>query len=386
MKRACMVNPLRVCLMTAKMSPASGGLSVSVPGLAHGVDVFDDIEMHTLGTQDPSDPGAAMAWGQRAQAFPVTAPVSLQRAPAMKSALEQLNPDVVDVQGLWTWSSRLSLDYWRRYGKAYIITPRGMLDPWARRNSAWKKRLFSFYAESAHLRNVYCLRATAGMEAEHFRNMGLHAPIAIVPNAISVPELLPRPYKESRQVLFLSRIHPKKGIDILLNAWSKLEERHPGWVLVIAGIDENGHEAELKSLAKRLNLKRVSFPGPVHGAAKDALYRQSDLFVLPTYTENFGLVVAEALAQEVPVITTKNAPWSGLKDNQCGWWISLDQDKLVATMKNAMTLPREELWSMGVRGRTWIKKDFSHEKVSSMMRDVYLWCAGRSEKPEHVYK
>ncbi len=380
-----MSEPLRVALLTAKMSPAAGGLSVSVPGLAHGLDAFDDIEVYVLGTQDPTDPSAALQWGPHVQAFPVSAPSGLQRAPAMAPALERLAPDVVDVQGLWTWSSKVSLRHWQRHHQPYIVTPRGMLDPWARRNSAWKKRLFSAIAETAHIRHAHCIRATAEMEATHFRDMGLQAPIAIVPNAISIPTLAPRPTSDRRQALFLSRLHPKKGGDILLKVWARLQDNFPQWDLVIAGMDENGHEANLKALAKRLQLERVHFSGPVHGAEKDALYRGSDIFVLPTHAENFGLVIAEALAQEVPVITTTNAPWSGLNEKRCGWWLSLNESLFADTMAQAMTLPKEEIWAMGARGRAWIATDFAPEQVAEKMRNLYLWCAGRGRRPDYVH-
>lgn len=381
-----MPDPLRVVLLTGKMSPAAGGLSVSVPGLASGLAAYDDIEMHILGTQDPQNPAAAMSWGQRAQAFPISGPAALQRAPGMAAAVHRLAPDVIDVQGLWTWASRVSLDYWRRHRRPYVVTPRGMLDPWARRNSAWKKLLFGAFAENAHLQHAYCLRATAEMEAEHFRAMGLRAPIAVVPNSVSIPDLLPRPATHRSQILFLSRIHPKKGVNLLLQAWAMLQSRHPSWDLVIAGMDENGYEAELKAQATQLAVQRVSFIGPVHGAAKDLLYRKSDVFVLPTHAENFGLVVAEALAQEVPVITTTNAPWGGMEDKQCGWWIPLNVERLANTMTHAMTLPREDLRMMGANGRAWMKSDFAPEQTATKMRDVYMWCTGRAQKPDHVHE
>ena len=379
-----MVDPIRVALLTAKMSPAAGGLSVSVPGLAYGLDAFDEVEIHILGTRDPSDPEGAMSWGARVQAFPVASPASLQRAPDMAPALEELAPDVIDVQGLWTWTSRVSLDHWRRHRRPYVVTPRGMLDPWARRNSAWKKYLFAAFVENAHLRHAHCLRATADMEAQHFRDMGLRGPIAVISNAIPIPKLMPRPVNQRRQVLFLSRIHPKKGVDVLLKAWATLQDSHPHWNLVIAGIDENGHEAELKAQAERLRLQRVTFYGPVFGAAKEALYRSSHLFVLPTHAENFGLVVAEALAQEVPVITTTNAPWSRLEEKRCGWWIPLNRERLIDSMANAMSRPEADLQAMGARGRAWIRTDFAPEQVAAKMRDLYLWCAGRRERPDHV--
>ena len=378
-------SPLRVALLTAKMSPSAGGLSVSVPGLAYGLDTFPDVEMHVIGTQDATDIGAYKVWGNRARAFPTFGPKGLQYAPDLLGQLKKIEPDVVDLQGLWTWSSRVNLRHWQQSRKPYVVTPRGMLDPWALGNSAWKKRLFWLFVERSNLNNAHCLRATAEMEAEHFRNLGLRAPVAVVPNAIDIPELKPRIVKKERQILFLSRIHPKKGADILLKVWAELEPDYPDWRLVIAGIDERGHESELKFLARKLGVAHVSFPGDVFGDEKADLYRASDLFVLPTRAENFGIVVAEALAQEVPVITTKNAPWEGLHDQKCGWWIRLEPECLKAQMSQAMSLPSDELKAMGVRGREWIQKEFSSDRVCSEMRSVYEWVANRSPRPDNVY-
>lgn len=380
-----MGDSLRIALLTAKMSPSAGGLSVSVPGLAYGLDVFPDVEMHVVGTEDPNDIGASSLWGHRTRALPTFGPAALQYAPDLLSQLKEIGPDVVDLQGLWTWSSRVNLSHWQQSRKPYVVTPRGMLDPWALGYSAWKKRLFWCFVERSNLNNAHCLRATAEMEAQHFRDLGLCAPIAVVPNAIDIPKLKPRIVKKERQVLFLSRIHPKKGADVLLKVWAELEPYYPDWRLVIAGIDERGHESELKSLSRKLGVAHVSFPGDVYGDEKAALYRASDLFVLPTRAENFGIVVAEALVQEVPVITTTNAPWGGLHDQKCGWWISLEPERLKAQMSHAMSLPSGDLRAMGVRGRKWIQKEFSSERVCSEMRSVYSWVANRSPMPDNVY-
>ncbi len=379
-----MGDPLKVALLTGKMSPAAGGLGVSVPGLAFGVDAFDDIDMHVFGTQDPNDPMAARNWGPRVTSFRATKPVALQRAPAMAKALADLQPDLVDVQGLWTWASKVSLDHFKRTQTPYIVTPRGMLDPWARRNSAWKKRLFAAFAENAHLRAARCLRATSELEASHFRDIGLINPIAIVANGIDLPDLAEREIQPLRTLLFISRIHPKKGLSFLLNSWEAVYQDYPDWQLIIAGIDEGGHEAELKRMANDKHLKRIHFVGAVHGAQKQKLYRNADVFILPSHGENFGLVIAEALAQETPVITTTNTPWSGLKTHACGWSIELEQTKLNDTLRHALMQKPAALQIMGKRGRKWVRDDFSAEQVSVKMREIYLWAAGHRARPDHV--
>lgn len=376
---------LRILLLTGKLSPMAGGLAVSVPGLAYGLDSLDDLEMYVMGTSDPAHLAAAQVWGPRVEAFAVSGPAAMQYAPGMASAIRALRPNLVDVQGLWTYPSLANLRHARRTGTPYIVTPRGMLDPWARRNSAWKKRVATTAFERAHLRGAYCLRATAEMEAQHFREMGLVNPIAIVPNGISLPKLWLRTTGSLRQILFLSRIHPKKGVDILLKSWAVLQTEFLEWELVIAGIDENGYETELKRLARKLNLKRVRFVGEKHGDEKQKTYRDADIFVLPTHAENFGLVVAEALAQETPVITTHNAPWEGLSHNECGWWIDLNQTQLTDTMHTAMSMVPDRLAAMGRRGRNWVEREFGNEQVAPQMREVYLWAARGIQKPDYVY-
>lgn len=377
---------MRILLLTSRLSPAAGGLAVSVPGLAHSIDPLPGMEMHVMGTLDPADPGAAERWGPRVQGFDVKGPGALHYAPKMQRAIQTMRPDLIDMQGLWTYPSLASLRYTRRRQNfPYIVTPRGMLDPWARRNSAWKKALAGAAFERAHLRGATILRATAELEAQHFRDMGLTNPIAIVPNGIDLPVLEERQTPALRQMLFLSRIHPKKGVDILLKSWAQLADRHVGWELVIAGIDENGHEAELKQLALDLGVPRTRFIGERHGTEKQQLYRDADLFVLPTHAENFGLVVAEALAQETPVITTRNAPWPGLETERCGWWIDLDQHRLTETMRAALARPSAELAQMGRRGRRWVERDYMMTQVADRMREVYLWAGKQGPKPESIH-
>src|SRR5262249_30544183 len=149
-------------------------------------------------------------------------------------------------------------------------------------------------------------------------------PVAIIPNGMDLPELPARPTAgppAERIVLSLGRIHPKKGLPRLIHAWSKLEAGYPGWRLKIVGPPEVGHDNELRALTSALGLTRVSVEGPIYGDAKTAAYQEADVFVLSTLNENFGLTVPEALAAGTPAISTKGAPWSGLEEEGCGWWI-----------------------------------------------------------------
>jgi glycosyltransferase involved in cell wall biosynthesis len=187
-----------------------------------------------------------------------------------------------------------------------------------------------------------------------------------------------------RVLLSLGRIHPKKGLDRLIRAWVRVESAYPEWRLRIVGPDELGHASQLAALAAELKTQRVSIEGPVAGDAKTAAYREADLFVLPTLNENFGITVAEALAAGTPVIATKGAPWHGLAREGCGWWIDHGVEPLVATLAEAMDMERGVLRAKGAKGRAWMKRDFSWDRVAHDMLDVYGWLSSGSEMPGTV--
>jgi glycosyltransferase involved in cell wall biosynthesis len=377
---------MNLTLLTSTLSTAAGGLSVSVPNLARSLERAGADQVQVVGVEDPNDSAASSDWGSHVFAHRQSGLRAFGYAVGMQHTLARLAPDVIDVQGLWTYPSLANLRHHHSYNTPYVVTPRGMLDPWARERSKWKKRAVRLWFEDTHLAQATCLRATAEMEAEHFRSFGLHNPIAVVPNGVDVPHSLPtRSIDERRRLLFLSRIHPKKGISPLLRAWAAIEKARPQWELVIAGPDEVGHTAEMQTLARSLNLQRVEWRTAVHGEAKSALYRSADCFVLPTHAENFGLVVAEALAHEVPVITTRNAPWEGLHRHKCGWWIDLDEARLRDTLLEATAQPRHELWEMGARGRNWMQRDFAWDGVAEKMAEVYRWVLAGGKPPEYMY-
>ena len=136
----------------------------------------------------------------------------------------------------------------------------------------------------------------------------------------------------------------------------------------------------MKALAADLKLERYCFSGPVYGAEKVQKYQEASLFVLPTYSENFGLTVAEALANGTPVVVTRGAPWAGLESHSCGWWIADDVDILTQTLDSAMSLGDDVREEMGLNGRSWIERDFTWRLVAAQMKVTYKWLVrGRRE-------
>ena len=218
--------------------------------------------------------------------------------------------------------------------------------------------------------------------------IGIRQPVAIIPHGVDMPEGSKKRDECNEQsglrFLFLARLHPAKGLDMLLRVWARVEAAHPATSLEIVGPDEGGHGAEMEKLAKDLRLRSVRFVGPLVGAAKRAAFERADIYVLPTHSENFGLTVAESLSVGTPVICTKGAPWSGLEANACGWWIDRTEERLFQAIDDAHRMSPAALLNMGARGRDWIVRDFSWAEVARRMKDLYAWVLGEGGVPHFV--
>jgi glycosyltransferase involved in cell wall biosynthesis len=293
--------------------------------------------------------------------------------------------DFVHVHGLWLMPNIYAGRVAAKLGKLLIVSPRGMVAPAALQYSKWKKRLFWKLFQGPAYSQAACWHATSAMEADEIRAFGIRAPVAVIPNGVHAPDLpQAKQLRDKRSVLSLGRIHPMKGLDKLIAAWTRIAARHPEWELEIIGPDEGGHAAELLSLAARLASPRVKIRGALYGEEKWWALRDADLFILPSLSENFGLTVAESLAAGTPVIASKGTPWDGLIERRCGWWVDRDVEALASALDLAMALPGEELIAMGARGREWIARDFSWTKVAQEMLSVYKWLANAGPRPSTV--
>ena len=258
-------------------------------------------------------------------------------------------------------------------GAKLISSPRGTLSEWAMKHSRAKKALL-WPLQRRLFERSDLIHVTSEEEYHDVRRLGFDAPVAIVPNGIDLPEVRHRLREEGGyHVLYLGRIHPQKGIDRLLRAWAECEPRFPGCRLSVVGPGEEAYVRGLRQLAERLSLRRVKWVGPAFGEEKAGYYNRADLFVLPTHSENFGVVVAEALSHGCPVLVTKGAPWAGLQTERSGWWVDNHLDGIRAGLFEALSRTPEELSDMGNRGRQWMSRDFSWSKIAMSMEAAYRW-------------
>lgn len=335
----------------------------------------------------------------RIRTFSAIGPSRLAFSPAMVSAAIGKNGDGIDVahqHGIWTACSISTNTLHRYHSLPYVVAPHGSLDPWALGRSLWKKWIASIAYQDANLRSAACLHALAEKEATGFRTYGLRNPIAIIPNGISDTWLksvgdaskfrkqfdIPA---DVRLMLFLSRITPKKGLPMLLQALSVATGEISDWWLVIAGADEFGHEAEVRALVDRLRMAdRVRFIGPVLGQAKRDTFAAADLFVLPSFSEGAPMVILEALGAGLPVLTTRASPWRDFLEYRCGWWTDIDAAAIRDALSEAARLTKQELIEMGMRGKALVATKYTWSRVGQMTSILYEWLLGRIPQPSFV--
>lgn len=305
---------------------------------------------------------------------------------ALLDQIHAVRPDVIHDHGVWLLTNHAAVTVANACNIPCIISTHGMLEPWALQFNAFKKQLAWILYQGRDLKRAPVLHATTTTELQSLRALNLRQPIAVIPLGVDFPappSALAKTKGDLRTVLFLSRIHPKKGILNLVEAWTALKPK--GWRVVVAGPDENGHLAEVQSAIRSHGIEKdFSYLGTVSGQAKWDLYRLADLFVLPTLSENFGLVVAEALGCGVPVITTKGAPWEHLLTEQCGWWTDTGVSSLQSALAEAMQLSDADRHAMGIRGQQFVERQFSWSRFAKEMYSVYHWMRGVGEKPDCV--
>jgi poly(glycerol-phosphate) alpha-glucosyltransferase len=404
----------------ASTSRNAGGLFDSVRRLAQSLAILG-MDVRVFGLLDEYSAEDTPAWlPVGVSALKPNWPEGFGYCPDLVGEVMSYRPDVIHNHGLWLYPSVATYSCFKKTRKPYIVSPHGMLDPWALGNSRWKKTIARALFEGRHLRNALCLRALCESEARSIRQCGLTNGIAVIPNGIDLPTSVPTtppPWSNcvpagTKTLLYLSRLHPKKGIPDLLRAWAAVRAFDPNatdWALCIAGWNQGDHEKELKQLATDLNLDwadirdispaqtkasssqrlpgrciSVLFLGPQFKNDKAACYARCDAFVLPSLSEGLPMVVLEAWAHAKPVLMT---PFSNLPEGfAVGAAVRADPnpESMAAGLREIFGMTQRERTAMGERGRKLVAERFAWSEISNQTNQLYQWMLGGGPKPACV--
>ncbi len=336
---------------------------------------------------------------ERIKGFKLFGPTNIWFSPDMKRSARRnaYNKfDIVHQHGIWTGTSSATLIFSKKQKIPTVIAPHGSLNQWVLNISSWKKKISLSAYESENLRRASCLHATSESEISDFRNFGLKNPIAYIENGIQEKYLNIKGnadrFREQyaiehgkRILLFLSRISPKKGLTMLVEAINSMRDDFANWKLIIAGIDEFNHKKEIESLIIQLNLgDKIEIIGTLFDEAKNDAFAAAELFILPSYSEGSPMVILDSLAAGVPVITTKASSWVHLDEFQCGWWTDINTSSITIALKEAVSMTAEDLHKMGEEGKKLITLKYTWPKLAQKTLRLYDWLLGRDDKPDFV--
>lgn len=362
---------MTVLHIVSSVSRKVGGPARSVQGLV-AAQCAAGINAWLMTLKDLGDPWVSGIPNYRCAKCPGARGVRV----AVEKVIDECKPDLIEVHSLWQTNLHQAVVAARAKGVPYILTPRGCLDAWSLQQKWLKKKIALLTYQGYDLRHAVAFHTTSDEESAQMRRLGYAQPIIQAPNGVNVPDEFPprRACGSARRMLFLSRMHAKKGVKDLVEAWNCA--RPKGWicelVYTIGNETERHYEHEVRELVEKYGLSDVFlFTGALSDEDKWDAYRRADCFVLPTYTENFGIVIAEALYAGIPVITTKGAPWHELLQHKCGWWVDVGVAALKDALLEATSLSRAQLQEMGERGRALVEERYIWSAVSDKMVQGY---------------
>nr|WP_319250265.1 glycosyltransferase [uncultured Celeribacter sp.] len=382
-------------MLSASMSRTGGGVTGVMQTLSMDLSAIG-FDVQVFAGRDESSLSDLAAWGD----IPVKlhkriGPASLGFQSGLSRSLRKHNLDLIHLHGLWMYPSIAAL----RASKdaiPHIVSPHGMLDPWALQNSRWKKKVAYSLFESANLKRATVIHALNERERDAIRRLGVRNAAAIIPNSVDLPNDAERPLPPEwlqadgrRALLFLGRIHPKKGVRETVEAWHLALKAKPqigeDWLFVIAGWDDGGHRSALEALVADLGLEAsVRFTGPVFGKDKEALLSNAGAFILASYSEGLPLGVLEAWSHSLPVFMTPECNLTEGFTAGAARSINNSPEMLAVFLREALS-DAAELKAMGAKGRALVETKFSRQKVASSFVQVYNWSVFGGERPQCVH-
>jgi glycosyltransferase involved in cell wall biosynthesis len=382
---------MHVVMVVASISRCAAGVGVSVRGLCQ--QLRRDCCVSVLSVKDRFSEVDKEAW-QAVQPllFDWHGPRRFGYSPALKEVMYRMSFDLIHNHGLWMYPDLAARQAAQRANVPLLVSPHGMLDAWALRNSAWKKRLAGRLFSNRTLRRAACIHALCESEYHSIREYGLKSPVCIIPNGVDLPkDSVPNPRRTDeagRILLFMGRIHAKKGLGNLVNAWAAVRSRrypNNGWRLVIAGDDQLGQQDKLKCLVRALALEReVVFTGPLRDSDKEAALARADAFVLPSYSEGLPIAVLEAWTYRLPVVMTRECNIPEGFAAGAALEVQPHPQSIAQGLERLFAMDREQLHAMGNRGRALVESKFTWPTVAAQMMDVYRWLLDQGPQPDCV--
>lgn len=347
----------------------AGGISTYMQVLAKPLGTMAEVHIMTHASENPLPMENC-----KVHDIPRYRPFSSVWKKAVVDLLDSVRPDIVHVNCCWTPDCAMIQRLAQKRGYKVVLTPHGMLEPWIIKRHYWTRKVPALWLyQKAAVQMADCVQATAESERDNLLKLGYNSNIKVVRLGIDAESIeMKRSWKKSRQILFLSRVHVKKGINFLVEAADVLHNELQGYKILVAGEGDADYVEAMKRMICDRGLQDiVQLIGGVYGDEKWRLFQTSDFFVLPTHSENFGLAIAESLASGTPVITTVGTPWSDLNSSEAGAWIKIGTEPLVETLRRFLGLSEDELETMGHNGRKLIETKYSAHVMAEQMMEVY---------------
>ena len=384
---------MRAALVTSYLSRAGGGVSAVVEALSRNL-LTAAADVHVIGLRDPQWRFDSANWnGAPVSALAVRGYSAVGYAPTALARLCDINASIVHTHGIWTYPSRAVSLWSSRTRRPHVVSPHGMLDAWAMRHARWKKAIAARLYENSHLHGASCLHALCEAEAQTIRSHGFTNPICVIPNGVTLPAITCErglaPWHDrippgANVMLFLGRLHPKKNLVALIDAWPKNADAR-NWHLVIAGWDQGSHEQALeRSIEKRGLGTRIHLVGPLFGGDKEQALRHAHGFVLPSLSEGLPMAVLEAWSYGLPVLKTDACNLPEGFEASAAARLSLNPHDMAHDINRFLNKDPAELQRMGRNGRRLVESKFSWDTAARAILAVYEWLVNGDERPSTV--
>lgn len=388
---------MKVALLSSSLSKRGGGVAEVVMRLGQKLIALPDMNVEAFGLYDDEIRNDLDIWTSiPIHICKVAGPAAFGYSSELVPALKNSGANLIHLHGLWQYPSLACI----KTKMPYVTTIHGMLDSWAIKNSGFKKKLAASFYEKAALKKASCLQAFTMQEYEDIRQYGLKNPVCIIPNGVDLADDIialkkfDPPWKNiipsgQKILLYLGRIHPKKGLTNLIKAWKQSQSNgsnnYQKWNLVIAGWDQGGYEQELKNLVKNLELTHsVHFIGPQFKEDKKLTFAHAHGFILPSFSEGLPMAVLEAWAYELPVLMTKHCNLSEGFDSESAIEIAPTFDNIAEGLVKFFLLSDEERTAIGFRGKDLVANKFNWNKIAKQMHAVYKWVLKEGPMPENI--